>query len=155
MGKVSASYALMAGSYVFSSGAGGWETEVDVAEDGTFSGQYTYFAAGDCDTDYPDGTVHICNFKGKFTDMQQVDAYSYSMRLDYLEAEGREGELYFEDNMRYIYSTPYGFEGADKFMFYLPGMRMSSLPVGFVDWCRAFFNVEHVDEQFLKDSKKS
>ena len=67
------------------------------------------------------------------------------MSLEYLEVEGIEGQQYYEDDMRYIYSGPYGFDDADTFMFYLPGIQMSDLPEGFVDWCRGAFNVEQTD----------
>ena len=64
------------------------------------------------------------------------------MRLDYLSSEGTIGDEYYENNQRYIISEPYGFDDADEFMIYLPGIAMSDLPEGFISWLYAFINVQ-------------
>ena len=126
--------------FTFSSGVGGWATEITLNADGTFSGQYHDSEMGDTGNQYPDGTVYISSFTGKFTAPKQVDEYTYSMKLDYLNSEGTIGDEYYENNQRYIISEPYGFDNADEFMIYLPGIAMSDLPEGFINWLYPFIN---------------
>ena len=77
--------------FVFTSGAGGWETVITINSDGTFTGEYKDSEMGDTGENYPNGTMSICNFKGKFTSPKQVDEYIYSMKLEYLEQEKKSG----------------------------------------------------------------
>lgn len=135
-------FGLLPSEFVFSSGAGGWATEITLNADGTFSGQYHDSEMGDTGNQYPDGTVYISNFNGKFTTPKQVNEYKYSMKLDYLNIEGTIGDEYYENNQRYIISEPYGFDDADEFMLYLPGIAMSDLPEGFISWLYAFIDVQ-------------
>lgn len=44
--------------------------------------------------------------------------------------------------MRYVYSEPYGFDYADEFLIYLPGIQIADLPDGFVSWLNAFLDVQ-------------
>lgn len=126
----------------FSSGAGGWGTHFDLNPDGTFTGQYHDSEMGDVGEGYSNGTVYICNFNGKFTTPKQIDEYTYSMKLEYLNTEETSRKEYYEDEIRYIYSEPYGFDKADEFLIYFPGIHLSDLPDEFVSWLRAFLNVE-------------
>lgn len=128
-------------SFDFSSGSGGWRTHLDLNPDGTFTGQYYDSDMGDTGSGYTNGTVYICNFDGKFSKPEQVNEYTYSMNLEYLNTEGALGDEYYENNTRYIYSSPYGFDNANEFLIYLPGIRISDLPDGFVLWLYAFLDV--------------
>lgn len=62
--------------FVFSSGVGAWATSMTLEQDGAFSGAYYDADMGVCDEDYPNGTVYICDFSGRFSDIQKVDEYS-------------------------------------------------------------------------------
>lgn len=135
-------FGLLPSEFVFSSGAGGWATEITLNADGTFSGQYHDSEMGDTGNQYPDGTVYISKFNGKFTTPKQINEYTYSTQLDYLNSEGTIGDEYYENNQRYIISEPYGFDDADEFMIYLPGIAMSDLPEGFIGWLYAVINVQ-------------
>ena len=135
----------MPSEYTFSSGAGGWATQITLNDDGTFTGHYSDSDMGDRGSGYPRGTVYICDFRGKFTQPQQIDAYTYSMRLEYLSQDGTVGDVYYEDGIRYIVSSPYGFDNADEFFIYRPGIPMTDLPEGFRLWLSAFFNVQTTD----------
>ena len=95
---------------------------------------------GDTDTEYPNGTVYISKFTGKFTTPTQINDYTYSMQLENLQAEGTTGEEYYENGQRFIYSDPYGFDNADVFLIYTPGAPMAELPEGFKSWLLAFMN---------------
>lgn len=135
-------FGLLPSEFVFSSGAGGWATEITLNDDGTFNGQYHDSDMGDSGTGYSNGTVYICNFSGKFTMQKKINEYIYSMNLETLDIEGTSGTVYYENDIRYIVSDPYGFDNADEFMIYLPGIAMSDLPEGFINWLYAFINVQ-------------
>lgn len=124
----------------FTSGAGGWRTHFDLNSDGTFTGQYHDSNMGDAGNGYSNGTVYICNFEGKFSMPKQVNEYIYSMNLEYLNTEGTPGNEYYEDNTRYIYSAPYGFEEANEFLIYLPGCPLEETTDEFISW--SFINPE-------------
>lgn len=128
--------------FVFTSGAGGWETVITINSDGTFTGEYKDSEMGDTGENYPNGTMYICNFKGKFTSPKQVDEYIYSMKLEYLDQEKNLGDEYYEEGTRYLVSEPYGFDHADEFLIYFPGIAIANLPDGFTNWLNAFLNVQ-------------
>ena len=67
------SFSELKGSrFVFSSGAGSWQTELTVAEDGSFQGSFQDVRWGTPET-YPDGTVYICDFQRQFTEPQKTE----------------------------------------------------------------------------------
>jgi hypothetical protein len=132
-------FAELPESFYFSSGVGAWWTGIDIAEDGTFSGQYMDSDMGDRGDGYPNGTVYICSFTGRFSQAEQVDDLTWSMKLESLEPEEDSGIVTYEDGVRYITSDPYGFDNADQFYIYLPGSVLDDLPEGFVSWTYAHF----------------
>lgn len=133
-------FEAMPSDFTFSSGAGGWATQITLEDDGSFTGQYHDSDMGDIGTEYPNGTVRISKFTGKFTTPTQINEHTYSMRLENFQTEGITGEEYYENGQRFIYSDPYGFDNADEFLIYTPGAPMSELPEGFKEWLRAFMN---------------
>lgn len=120
--------------FSFSSGAGGWGTTLNLKEDGSFSGKYSDSDLGDTGKKYPNGTVYICKFKGKFSSPKKINKYTYSTRLESLEQEGKPDTVYYKKGKRYIVGGPYGLEGADKFRIYLPNAPISKLPQEFLSW---------------------
>ena len=76
----------------FSSGVGGWGTSLTLEQDGTFSGQFHDSDMGAIGEDYPNGTVYLCHFSGRFSDIEKVDEYSYSMTLSELNCDDEGGE---------------------------------------------------------------
>lgn len=122
--------------FIFSSGAGGWKTTININDDGTFEGKFIDSAPADTGSNYPIGTVYIREFSGKFTNPEQIDEYTYSMNLESsLELiGGANKEEYYKNGIRYVYSDPYGFDSADEFLIYLPGKKMAELPEEFISW---------------------
>ena len=116
-----------------------WSTDIELSEDGSFSGSYHDSDMGVLDEAlYPNGTVYYCNFSGRFSRPEKVDEYTYTMRLESLTVEGAEGETDYEDGVRWIRSVPYGVENADEVLIYLPGTQMDSLPEEIGFWLIAF-----------------
>lgn len=130
-------------SFDFSSGVGAWGTHIDIEMDGSFVGEYHDTDMGDTGDGYPNGTVYICNFNGKFSTPEQIDEYRYSTKLEFLEIEEIPGNEYYEDNMRYISSEPYGLENADDFLIYLPGCPLNNVSEEFLSW--SFINTEIIE----------
>ncbi len=107
-----------------------WGTTINLDNDGSFSGKFLGLKIDDTGSNYPNGTVYIREFSGKFTEPKQTDEYTYSMKLENsLElVGGANGEEYYENGIRYIYCNPVGFENTDEFYIYLPGIKITDLP---------------------------
>ncbi len=129
--------------FVFSSGAGGWSTDIEISSDGSFVGEYHDSDMGDIGEGYPNGTLYICGFSGKFSKPKPTGKqHIYSMKLLELQIENEDkiGTQEIVDETLYVYSTPYGFEDADEFLIYLPGAPLSEM----TEECRSWI--------FLSDS---
>ena len=120
--------------FEFASGAGGWCTTMQIAPDGSFSGNYHDSEMGSTGVRYPNGTIYICSFSGKFTDPVKVDDYTYKLQIRELHYDKPSGTQEIADGILYQYTTPYGLDGGTDFYLYLPGKTTASLPVGFMDW---------------------
>lgn len=121
-------------TFYFSSGAGGWATELKVSADGSFEGHYYDSDMGDTGADYPNGTQYDCKFKGKFSIPEQVSNYSYAMQVEKIEQEQPTGKEAIIDGIKYVYTEPAGVSEGAKMYIYLPGSKVSSLPEGYVSW---------------------
>ena len=64
--------------FTFTDGAGAWYTNIILNQDGTFTGEYRDYSVSDT------GEGLASNFGGKFTELQKIDEYTYSMNLDSL-----------------------------------------------------------------------
>lgn len=112
-------------SFSFSSGAGGWSTDITFRSNGTFSGQYH-------DSEYKE--VYLCNFSGKFGKLKKVNKYVYSARLVNIKIKNKKKTVK-KNGLKYIYTTsPYGLEKGKNFYFYLPGVSCAKLPKDFKNW---------------------
>ena len=66
---------------VYASGAGAWGTFLTLEADGSFTGNYH-----DSEMGAEGGPVcYICDFAGRFTDLRQVDEFTYAMTLESVE----------------------------------------------------------------------
>lgn len=134
--------------FYFSSGAGGWSTVMHIHEDGTFDGNYLDSDMGVTGEGYPNGVVYYCDFKGKFTQPQIVNAYTYSMRVEELTMANEPGTEEIKDDICYCYTTPYGMEETEDIYIYLPGSPIAELPEGFKYWV-GYVNPESMEETEL------
>ena len=103
--------ALINREFNFSSGVGGWGTSLYIGLDGYFFGVYHDSDMGVSSEDY-DATVYVCNFEGQFSVVEQIDDYTYRLRIDWMSQNESEGETWIEDRVQYIGSAPYGLENA-------------------------------------------
>ena len=101
--------------FIFSSGAGGWGTELFVNPDGTFTGHYSDSDMGDTGPGYSNGTVYVCNFSGKFSkNVRAAGPLMHSLSIESIEYENKPDTEEIIDNILYKYTTPYGLEGLDS-----------------------------------------
>ena len=107
--------------YEFCSGAGAWSTDFTIEKDGSFSGTYHDTDMGVTGEGYPNGTMYYSSFSGHFTDLTQVDVYTYEMSLSDISYQDTVGDTEIIDGVYYIYTEAYGLEGTDTFRIYLPG----------------------------------
>ncbi len=134
-GDASDLFAAMADyQFEFASGAGGWSTELTVDADGSFTGLYHDSEMGETGDGYPDGTVYVCNFSGTFAAPEQVDEYTYKTKIESITSEKEDGTEELADDMRYVYSTPYGLQDAEDIYIYTPGAVIADLPEGYQSW---------------------
>ena len=119
--------------FEFSSGAGAWNTELVIGEGGAFTGYYHDSEMGETGDGYPDGTVYGCLFHGQLSDPQQVDEYTWTVKVSVELDEGQVPEA-IEDGIRYVTSAPYGLEKAETVTVWLPGTPVEGLPEAFMFW---------------------
>jgi len=126
--------------FSFSSGTGGWSTEVRIFPDGTFSGFHHDNNLGETGPGYPNGTRYECDFSGKFDKPVKISNYEYRMKCKSLTQKGKKGGKKIVNGVQVIVSGPYGFDDADEFIIYLPGKKVAELPEQFRDWVRYSIN---------------
>ncbi len=117
----------------FTSGAGAWYSSIHMNEDGNFVGEH-HDANGD--------TVYKCDYSGKFSNLQKLDDYTYSLTLYTLNCEGTRGDSYTENGIKYVTSYPYGLTEsresinvfADEFLLFLPNTPTNAVPSEALNW---------------------
>lgn len=128
-------------TFVFSSGAGAWSTEIEIKSDGSFIGYYHDSDMGVTGTNYPNGTRYECHFKGKFKAVSKLDDFTYSLKLDEFTIESKINEEKIVDGIKIIYTDAYGFDDADEFLLYSPGAPIANLPEEFLSWAHINTNI--------------
>lgn len=133
-------------NFVFSSGAGGWSTQLTLQPDGTFTGQYHDSDMGDIGEENPYGTVYYCDFTGRFAEPKKVDDHFWTMNLEYLSTEKEPDEITYEDGIKYVATGPNGLEQAQEVWLYLPGASTEDLSEEFLSWTTSAFTGEVPEE---------
>lgn len=122
--------------FYFASGAGGWRTVLQIESDGSFSGIFSDSEMGSVGEGYPNGTYYYCDFEGIFTEPVKVNDYTYSMKIQEISCANQPETTEIRDEILYCYSTPYGIEGAEEVLLYLPGAPTKELPEEYMSWVR-------------------
>ena len=120
--------------FVFSSGAGAWQTILNINVDGTFKGYYSDSDMGDTGEGYPYGINYSSTFEGEFTKPKRVNDYTYSMSIETINLEKEVGSEEIIDGIRYIYSEPYGLVDAKEIYIYTLQAPLKELPEAFRSW---------------------
>ena len=117
----------------FSSGVGAWYTEIVIHADGSFEGNYHDTDMGDVGEENPNGTLYICDFKGRFSELEKINDYTYSLTLESIEVEDENAEDRIEDGMLVVHSYPHGLmnkDGSDygkEFLLFVPNTEIEVL----------------------------
>ena len=134
-------------AWSFSSGAGGWSTDMQILEDGSFIGTYHDSEMGEMGDDYPYGTIYVCSFEGQMTLLEQVDEYSWKIRVDSLTLDDEPGQETIDDGIRFVTSELYGLSEGDEMTVYLPGTPVDMFTEDMRMWAH-LFDVEEQPEAF-------
>ncbi len=130
----------------FSSGAGGWGTEMTLERDGAFSGRYHDSEMGETGEEYPNGSVYIATFNGRFTDIRRLPDGTYTMKLGEVTTMDAPGDEWIQDGVRFIASDAYGLDTWETgdFVLYPPETEVSALDEEFYSWWPGRFNLDSV-----------
>lgn len=120
--------------FIFASGAGAWQTLMNINEDGSFTGHYSDSDMGDIGEDYPNGLNYSSTFEGKFTSPKKVNDYTYSMLIEFMKLEKEVKSDEIIDGIKYIYSEPYGLNDAKEIYIYTTQAPIKELPEGYRSW---------------------
>ena len=91
---------------VFASGAGAWGTELQIAEDGSFQGQYHDSDMGSTGEGYPKGTRYFSEFTGQFSEPEKVNEYTYKMTINEIKYANEVGSEEILDEILHSNQNP-------------------------------------------------
>ena len=134
--------------FVFSSGAGGWSTLLDIRPDGSFEGEYFDSDMGSTGEGYPNGTVYLCDFKGRFTEPEKIDEHTYAVKIASMEYKQEAGTREIKDSILYEYTDVHGLDGADRILIHLPGTPLESLSEELRSWI-GYYDLSAAEETEL------
>lgn len=127
---------------VFSSGVGAWQTFIQLASDGSFTGVYEDANAGMFGNGYL-STNYISEFTGWFDEIERIDEDTYSMKLIELDYKYESDEEWIDDQIKYIASYAYGFEEGKYFYLYSPQKDKQGFTDDFLSWGAYSINSEN------------
>ncbi len=132
--------------FIFTSGAGGWATELTIHADGSFEGEYYDGELGETGSGYPGGTIYSTRFSGNFADIKKSDEFTYLMKLENIKYLN-EGQDEIKDGVRTVFGgDAYGLAKGSIVKLYLPGKLLSECETEFLSWV----NSELTDKQATK-----
>lgn len=130
--------------FTFMNGMGDWRVNLKIEADGSFIGHEEARTWLSMEAD-EEGAKGFTDFKGKFSIPEQVNDYTYAMKLEELQIEP--GEEVVIDSVRYIPYNEYvtGFDVGTEFLVYLLGAPLEELPEDFLLWVKAPGGIEDDD----------
>ena len=128
-------FSLLSGvEWSFSSGAGGWSTDLRILPDGSFSGEYHDSEMGEFAEDYPNGTVYCCSFHGRMSMIEQTNDSSWRIRVENLDADQGQDAESIDDGIRFVFAEPYGISEGDEMILYRPGTSVNGFTEDMLMW---------------------
>ena len=128
-------------NWSYSSGAGGWSTDLRIRADGSFSGAFHDSEIGESGEGYPFGTVYSCSFTGRMSLVGQAGENCWRIRIDALTPDQGQAET-IEDGVRYVTAAPYGLSAGDEMLLYAPGTPVSALSNDMAYWAHIWLQDE-------------
>ena len=127
-----------AGTYVFASGSGAWETRFTMENDGSFTGYYSGQDIGpgtmQDGTSY-EATYYERHFSGRFSIGKKLGDSTWELILEQYSYEGTDGEERVEHDgasIRYVNTPAPGLEDCSRFVLYGPSTPEDEMP--YADW---------------------
>lgn len=117
----------------FSSGVGAWSSTIVIHANGSFEGIHQDSDMGDIGEENPNGTRYICEFKGRFSKLEKINDYTYSLMLESIEVEDENAEDRIEDGVLVVQSYPLGLMNKDgsgygkEFLLFVPTTEIEAL----------------------------
>ena len=141
----------------FLSGVGGWSTDLHVAADGSFTGEFHDGELGETGENYPNGTIYGCLFEGRFSYAGEAENNAVKIRVDALSlTEGQAPEA-IEDGVRYVtVDEVYGLTEGDEMLLYAPGTPVSIFSEELLFWAHVMDREDppaELDNWFLCSEK--
>ena len=131
-------------TFEFCSGAGGWATELIIEKDGSFSFNYHDSEMGVTEDEYPNGMCFVSVGTGHFSDLKQIDEFTYEMKLKDISYEQEIGYEEITDGVLYSYTSCYGLDESDIFRILLPETKVEGLSDDVKMW--VMYSIEDKDE---------
>lgn len=131
--------AITGWEFSFLSGAGGWETTLEVNNKGSFIGRFYDDDMGDVGESYPNGTRYECDFSGKLMDVKRISQYVYEASVTDLTYLKDPEQVEIVNGVRKVYSTAYGIDGTHRVQIYLPGAAIADLPREYMEWIEPLY----------------
>lgn len=114
--------------FQMASGVGAWATLLEIASDGSFTGEYHDFNMGDMAPEHPNGDCYYSEFSGRFGALERVDEYTYVTHIEELNYLLEGGTEEIKDGILYYYEEmAYGLDDATDIYIYLPGRSMADV----------------------------
>ena len=123
----------------YSSGVGAWSTTLNIRGNGFFSGSYSDSNLGETGSGYPNGTVYVSDFDGKFN-VTDIGKYSIALKLSSVDTDDNPGKSWISNGTKYIATDPFGLENTGYFILYLPGTTDNMLPDAVAEAERGIYN---------------
>ncbi|MBQ9142862.1 MAG: DUF1311 domain-containing protein [Lachnospiraceae bacterium] len=120
--------------FEFASGVGAWSEEFTIEKDGYFQGKFHDANMGITGEGYENGSYYFSSYSGHFTELSQINEYTYQMKLADISYEEVPGTEEINDNMLFIYTETCCLGETDTFTIYLPGTPMEELSEEVKHW---------------------
>lgn len=140
----------------FSSGVGGWSTDMQIFPDGSFIGNFHDSEMGEIGDAYPDGTVYVCVFSGQMSLVEQVQENVWKLRVNELTLNDDPDTEEIIDGIRYVNTEAYGVSAGDEMLLYAPGTPVDIFSEDMLFWAHVMDREEPLsalDTWFLISEK--
>lgn len=128
----------MPDSWSHLSGVGAWSTDLRINQDGSFYGYYHDTDMGEIGEEYPNGTLYESIFQGRFSEIKQINSFTYSMIVSELNIHGKIDSKFVQDGVLHITTYPAGINKGATFLIYVPGTPLSYFSEEHLSWLHDF-----------------
>ena len=126
-------------NWTFSSGVGGWSTDMRLMPDGSFTGDFHDGEMGETGENYPAGTVYYCTFFGKLSLVSRENENTWKVKAEAVKLIEKPDTETIEDGVRYVtVDSVYGLAEGDEMLLYAPGTSLDVFTDSMKMWAHVF-----------------